>query len=551
MLAINFNFGKNPAEIREVFGIQVAIFNWFTAFFRYSTQEQIYFLIDQTEVWEEIRQAAAGAGLDEKRLVPLDRRFVQENFARFSTIFRPDPMAQQLFWQRTQVPGPGFNFCGLAHAIAGLETGELLEQYCLAPTEDTDAIICPSRAVQSAIRNFWDTYANYIKLRFGADFSCPVQLPVIPLGIHADQFFARTAPEKRAAQRRALGLNDNDIVLLWVGRLSHAIKAHPLAMFQAAERAAELTGASVHLVMVGYFTPEDAEPQFRNLVRDICKKAKVTFIASKDPRFPDGLWAAGDIFLSLTDNMQESFGLTPIEAMAAGLPRVISDWDGYRESVRAGEDGFLIRTVQPPPGSGNALSALLLSGKEMYGGFLAKTALSVAVDAEMAAQAIKVLIEDKNKRKDMGAKARARVREIYDWKNIIPAYENLWQEMAGKRQKVKAAAKPVVWPAVMPQVPDPFTMYAAYPSAALNETDRLYVTADAETIRMLWRHDINVFGLDIMIAPDDTTRLTALISSQNGISIGELVRKFPHLDRAALWRTIGWLIKLGVLAFKN
>ena len=90
-------------------------------------------------------------------------------------------------------------------------------------------------------------------------------------------------------------------------------------MFQAAERVAVETGTPVHLVMVGYFVPPEARQQFQDLAHDFCPTAHIHFIASDDRRFPDGLWAAGDIFLSLIDNMQESFGLTPIEAMAAGL----------------------------------------------------------------------------------------------------------------------------------------------------------------------------------------------------------------------------------------
>ena len=46
------------------------------------------------------------------------------------------------------------------------------------------------------------------------------------------------------------------------------------------------------------------------------------------------LWAAADVFLSLVDNIQETFGITPLEAMAAGLPVVASDWDGYRYTMR-------------------------------------------------------------------------------------------------------------------------------------------------------------------------------------------------------------------------
>ena len=58
-------------------------------------------------------------------------------------------------------------------------------------------------------------------------------------------------------------------------------------------------------------------------------------------------WAAADIFLSLVDNPQETFGLAPVEAMAAGVPVVVSDWDGYRYTVTDGVEGFLISTLAP------------------------------------------------------------------------------------------------------------------------------------------------------------------------------------------------------------
>ena len=40
--------------------------------------------------------------------------------------------------------------------------------------------------------------------------------------------------------------------------------------------------------------------------------------------------AASDMFISLADSYQETFGLTPIEAMASELPVVASNWNGYR-----------------------------------------------------------------------------------------------------------------------------------------------------------------------------------------------------------------------------
>ena len=48
--------------------------------------------------------------------------------------------------------------------------------------------------------------------------------------------------------------------------------------------------------------------------------------------------------MSLVDNPQETFGLAVAEAMAAGVPLVVSDWNGYRDLVRDGIDGFRVPT---------------------------------------------------------------------------------------------------------------------------------------------------------------------------------------------------------------
>ena len=543
-VAIHYSSIRPPANgSGEVFGLQVAIADWLKAYFRYGTASTFQFLIGEADEWKEVQDIAKAAGIDPKRAVALDRRFPEKNFAALATIFRPEPDTRKLLWQRQQ--NGAFSFCGLAHAISGTEAGDVLQDYCLSPSEASDAIICPSKAVQSAIRAFWSNYGDYLQARFGASYQCPVQLPVIPLGIDIEKFARKVTPDKRAEQRKKLGIAESDIVLLWVGRLSAAIKAHPLAMFQAAEMAAERTGAKVHLVMVGYFMPAEAEAQFKKLAGDVCAKAKITFIAANDFRFGDGLWAAGDIFLSLIDNMQESFGLTPIEAMAAGLPRVISDWDGYRDSVKEGEDGFLIRTTQPPAGNGFELTTQVLDGREVYGGFLAKAALTVVVDAGQAADRIVQLITDRNLRASMAEKARERAKATYDWKHIIPAYENLWGDLAQKR----AEAKPpkIKWKSALPQLPDPYTMYASYPSAVLSEQTRLRLAASVERIKTLWKHEINNYANDTFIPLTELSILIGWLGDQKDAAIADIFGQFPALERPRLWRTLAWLLKLGIV----
>ena len=68
-----------------------------------------------------------------------------------------------------------------------------------------------------------------------------------------------------------------------------------------------------------------------------------TTIIRLDGRDPNNRylsWSSADIFCSFADNIQETFGLTPIEAMACGLPCVVSDWNGYKETVRDQVDGL-------------------------------------------------------------------------------------------------------------------------------------------------------------------------------------------------------------------
>ncbi len=533
-----------PEQGREnhVYGLNVAIGDWTRAYFRYARAEKFTFLIGHQWELEDIEQMAAEAGVDKARLVTLDRRYPAQNFGGFTHVFRPEPGTRNMFWLRQSFGA--FSFCGLAHAISGVEAGEVLQEYCLTPSEASDAIICPSWAVQSAIRAFFDNYGDYIAEQFGAVYKCPVQLPVIPLGIDIEKFAAKNTPEKRALQRAALGIGDNDIVLLWVGRLSYAIKAHPLAMYQTAEQVAAKTSVKVHLVMVGYFVPAESAGEFKNLARDVCRKANVVFVDAKDTRFPDGLWAAGDIFLSLIDNCQESFGLTPVEAMAAGIPRVISDWNGYRDAVVDGEDGFLIRTMQPPAGNGFDLTVMAASGREIYGGLLARAAATVMVDVDQAVERILLLVNDKNLRTRMIEKARARVRAIYDWRHIIPAYENLWAEQVARRKANPPPKKQ--WKTALPQLPDSYAMYEAYPTRSLTLNDKIILAASSDEIRVLWAHAMNTYAHDMLVSANDVTALIGWLGQKN-VTIQAVFDHFPALDRPSLWRTIGWLLKLGIV----
>ena len=159
-------------------------------------------------------------------------------------------------------------------------------------------------------------------------------------------------------------------------------------------------------------------------------------------------WASADVFCSLSDNIQETFGITPIEAMAAGLPVVVSDWNGYRETVRDGIDGFRIPTLMSPAGLGDDLAASYALGIDIYDRYCGYACMMVAVDVEAVASAFWRIVASEDLRRRMGEAGRRRVRDTYDWAAIIPRYEELWAELAERRKAAPAVQERDVWPTV-------------------------------------------------------------------------------------------------------
>src|SRR3546814_10665560 len=122
---------------------------------------------------------------------------------------------------------------------------------------------------------------------------------------------------------------------------------------RAARRLAAPAGRPLHIVQTGHFPGPAAESAYRDGAARYCPDVAAHFLDGGDPELAESSWAAADVFVSLSDNIQESFGITPVEAMAVGLPCIVSDWDGYRDTVVDGETGILVPTWVPHAGAGD------------------------------------------------------------------------------------------------------------------------------------------------------------------------------------------------------
>ena len=158
---------------------------------------------------------------------------------------------------------------------------------------------------------------------------------------------------------RDWALEEDEVAVLFVGRLAHHAKAHPFPMFRGVDLAAQSTGRRIHLILSGWAPNREILDAFIDGAQAFAPGVKVTFVDGMDPEARFGVWRAADLAVSLVDNLQETFGLVVVEAMACGLPVVASDWDGYRDLVDPGVTGLLVPATMLAGASAGSTARLL------------------------------------------------------------------------------------------------------------------------------------------------------------------------------------------------
>ena len=368
-----------------------------------------------------------------------------------------------------------YSLVGIIHTLAPPKVRELIGEVLIAPVQPWDALICTSPAVRECLEGLLDRWQEHLTHRFGATRSTRPQLPLLPLGVdQADMLDQRADKRSRDILRRHMRLEQQDMLVLWLGRLSFFEKAYPQGMFIALQKAAQRSERRLHFVMAGWFPGGEIDhSRYQEAARRHAPDVPVHFLDGKNTDVERCCWAAADIFLSLVDNPQETFGLAPVEAMAAGLPVVVSDWDGYRYTVSDGVDGFRVPTLAPAYSKQGEYLALkhdhaLLS----YQDYLGAVAQHVAVDTEAAAAAIVRLAEDPALRQRMGNAGRQKIQQRFDWPVVARLHHQLYSELAERRRAGQGGSGMEVQ---HPLRADPFRDFADFATASLDPQTELHL----------------------------------------------------------------------------
>jgi glycosyltransferase involved in cell wall biosynthesis len=402
-----------------------------------------------------------------------------------------------------------FPVTGCTHTLSYARYMPLFLQQMWAGTSARDVVIATSRAAVGMVSSVFARLGR----EYGAEcngFALP-GIERIPLGIDLASF---PQPDRvtRHAVRAGLGAGESDTVLLAFARISHYSKMDLLPLLRAVQRLCRMgiRPETLHLVVAGFMQQGDTTP---HVLGGFAKALGIRLhvISAPTDTERNGLYGAADIFVSPVDNMQETFGLTLLEAGAMGLPVVASDYDGYRDLVVDGETGLLVPTLGPAATQDIDLLSHLAFDTATH----LETAQRTVVDVPALAGALHALIAHPEARRRMGAQAARHVRANYGWETVIGQYLALWD-----RLNSLPVNESVLRSAHHPLRTAYADLFGGYPSAVLAGDMQLMWSRSGEAVYRGVEQPVVYEGVaDIVDA--DLLRFM-LFTARKGISAGAL-----------------------------
>lgn len=170
-------------------------------------------------------------------------------------------------------------------------------------------------------------------------YNAPAEkIGVVPCGVNLDLF----QPIDRAAARQRLGFDDNESIVLYVGRFD-PIKG----IDRLLEAMAHLRHhRRLRLVIIGGDGTDT--PEYQNLQKLAHKSGiqnTVTFVGRIEQKHLPPYYSAADVLV--VPSYYESFGLVGLESLACGTPVVATEVGAMGSILRNGETGRIVADANP------------------------------------------------------------------------------------------------------------------------------------------------------------------------------------------------------------
>jgi D-inositol-3-phosphate glycosyltransferase len=227
-----------------------------------------------------------------------------------------------------------------AHTLAKVKNAALADG---DRPEPRARVIGEEQVVAEADRLIANTEEEALQLvqHYGAD---PSRTLVVPPGVDLDRF----APGNRMLARRSVGVPDDGVVLLFVGRIQ-PLKAPDVLLRAAARMLGDDPGLRarlrVHVVGAPSGSGLAAPRQLEELAASLGIADVVRFLPPQPPQRLAEHYRAADVTVVPSHN--ESFGLVALESQACGTPVVAAAVGGLRTAVDDRVSGVLVDGHDP------------------------------------------------------------------------------------------------------------------------------------------------------------------------------------------------------------
>ena len=283
-----------------------------------------------------------------------------------------------------------------------------------------DSLICSSEASRRALTTIFETISCSYRERFGAQLTFQGRLDVIPLCIDT----TRLRPREKEPLRRKLGIEQSATVFLSVGYISQ-VKADLFPLLPIVARLKKQHPEKLVLFVIAGTGGDRYLSELQSCIRELDLSKNVILLSDISDSTKEELMAAADIFLGCSNSLEESFGLAPVEAMACGLPQIVSDWSGYRETVVHDQTGFLIPTLW-----GRCDSSLRCTGDFLGWAYdHVVQGQAVAIDTVRLYESMETLMCQAELRAEMSRRSRTRALSEFSYESVALKYEALWAEL--------------------------------------------------------------------------------------------------------------------------
>jgi len=350
-------------------------------------------------------------------------------------------------------------------------------------------------------------------------------------------------PRDRRSARKKLGIKNDSYVILYVGRISPIDKGDILPFLNIVKDIAHAIRPKPLQVLLGGGSHSGYDVQLSKYI----KAAGLSSLVLELHRIPDSelpdFYSAADVFLSLSDNIQECLGIAAIEALACGIPQVVPDWSGYRDTVLDGVTGYRIPTYWTK--CDDDICALSPAIPQMWTWSHYNLAQSVAIDLRILRERLISLAQDTTKRLDMGRASVERARACYAWEVIMRRYSHLIDDRItlAKKFPLESAGKRA------PFTPSFFASTKHFATSILDDGARLVPTgANVVAPQQSESYAQHFANMEACYPEDPESLLKALSSADTFGEYRELVSKLMLCGPSEANRYIMWLIKYGYLS---